>query len=63
MDHQVRLGSGNNDAVAGLRQTVRVQTVGLHQNVGYTGGFKQHATIRNDYQDLLHVMKSTFLTI
>ncbi len=58
----MRLGGADNGAVAGLRKAVRVQPVGLHQNVGDTGGLKQHATIGNDNQDLLHVLKSTFIT-
>ena len=62
MDHQERLGGGDNDAVAGLLKAVRVQPIGLHQNVGDTGGLKQHATVRYDNQDLLHVLKSTFIT-
>ncbi|CAM8514003.1 hypothetical protein ENASMM143B3_16810 [Enterobacter asburiae] len=45
------LRGGDDDAVTRLRQTFRVQPVGLHQNVGYTGGFKQHTTVRNDNQD------------
>ena len=62
VDHLVRLGGRNDDAIAGLRQSFRVQPVGLHQNVGDTGGFKQHAAVRNNNQDLLHVLKSTFIT-
>lgn len=38
VDHQMRLGGGDNDVVAGLRKAVRVQPAGLHQNVGDTGG-------------------------
>jgi len=49
-------------AVGRLRKAVRVQPVGLHQNVGDTGSLKQHATVRYDNQDLLHVLKSTFIT-
>ena len=55
------LSGGNEDAVAGIAQAFRVQSVGLHQNVGNTGGFKQHAAVRNDNQDFLHVLKSTFI--
>lgn len=40
-----------------------MQTISLHQNVGDTGGFKQHAAIRNDYQECFHVLKSTPITI
>jgi hypothetical protein len=39
-----------------------VQTVGLHQNVGNTGGFKQHAAIRDNNKYLLHVLKSNLFT-
>jgi hypothetical protein len=38
-----------------------MQPVRLHQNVCDTGGFKQHAAVRDDNQDLLHVLKSTFI--
>lgn len=62
VDHLVRLGRGDDDAIAGLRMASRMQAVGLHQNVGDAGGFKQHAAVRNNNQDLLHVLKSTFIT-
>ena len=45
-----------------LAEPFRVQPVSLHQNVCDTGGFKQHAAVGNDNQDLLHVLKSTFNT-
>ena len=62
MDHLVRLGRGDDNPVAGMGKPFRVQPVGLHQNVGDTGGFKQHAAVGNDNQDLFHVLKSTFIT-
>ena len=48
VDHLVRLRGGDNNAVAGVRKPFRVQPVSLHQNVGDTGGFKQHAAVRDD---------------
>ena len=63
VDHLVRLRGGDDNPVAGMRQPFRMQPVGLHQNVGDTGGFKQHAAVGNDNQDLLHVLKSTFNTV
>ena len=57
----MRLGGGDNNAVAGMLWAFRVQPVGLHQNVGDTGGFEQHAAVWNDNQDLFHVLKSTFI--
>ena len=56
------LRGGDDDAVTRVRQTFRVQSVGLHQNVGDTGGFKQHAAVGNNNQDLFHVLKSSFIT-
>lgn len=63
MDDLVRLGRSEREAVARLRAVLCVQTISLHQDVGDTGGFKQHAAIRNDYQESLHVLKCTLITI
>lgn len=38
-----------------------MQAVGLHQNVGNTGGLKQHTAIGNNNEYLLHVLKSNLL--
>ncbi|MNR59571.1 hypothetical protein D3C85_1808520 [compost metagenome] len=58
----MRLGGGDNNAIARLSEAFRVELVGLHQNVCDTGGFEQHAAVRDDNQDFLHVLKSTFIT-
>jgi hypothetical protein len=39
-----------------------MQAVGLHQNVGNTGGLKQHTAIGNNNEYLLHVLKSNLFT-
>ena len=62
VDHLVGLGSGEGNAVARALSPLRVQSVGLHQNVGNTGGFKEHAAIGDDNQYFLHVLKSKSLT-
>ncbi|WP_413796677.1 hypothetical protein [Kosakonia cowanii] len=58
----MRLGSGNTQGITGFTGAVRVQAIGLHQNVGNTGGFKQHAAIGHNNQEGFHVLKSTLIT-
>ena len=62
VDHLMGLGRGDDNAIAGTRNTFRMQSISLHQNVSDTGGFKQHAAVRNDNQYFLHVLKSKPLT-
>lgn len=62
MDHLMRLGCRELHLVTVALSAFRVQAVGLHQNVGNTGGFKQHAAIGDNNKYLLHVLKSNLFT-
>ena len=62
VDHLVGLGGGDGDTITRRQSAVGMQPVCLHQNVGNTGGLKQHAAIGDDTQYFLHVLKSKPLT-
>lgn len=62
VDHLMRLGGCQLNLVARRDGTFRMQAVGLHQDVGNTGGLKQHAAVGDDNQYFLHVLKSKPLT-
>ena len=62
VDHLMRLGGRQLNLVARGGCTLRMQAVGLHQDVGNAGGLKQHAAVGDDNQYFLHVLKSNLFT-
>ena len=62
MDHLMRLSRRQPYLVTDLTGAFRMQAVSLHQNVGNTGGLKQHTAIRDNNEYFLHVLKSNLFT-
>jgi len=50
MDHLMRLGGGEADAIALLIDANRQMLIGAHQDIGDTRRFKQHAAVGHNNQ-------------